>query len=57
MTQIPLSPEAVERIQNGEKVTVEHPNLGRSGYNGSITLCRESQADDYAITARQADRR
>lgn len=38
MTYLRLSEEAVEALADGRGVTLTSSALGRSGYNGSVTL-------------------
>jgi hypothetical protein len=44
---IKIPQEAIEALENGERVEITHPSLGRAGANGSITLEPAGDSDGY----------
>lgn len=49
MTVLPIPDEAVAALADGKRVELQHPDLGRSGYNGTVTLDPEEYEDPAAL--------
>jgi len=50
---IKISQETIEALENGERVEITHPSLGRAGANGSITLEPAEGSDGYVADWRK----